>query len=103
MNDAPLPLSNIKQTVWMLTRTESYGVQCTGFSETTSVKVLWSTKPTIEQIAPMISEALSPMLGDAIAQVVTLLKTGTLSVWDVELDLKEVHLGTDLEKDQADD
>ena len=85
-------------TVWTLTRTEYVG-QCTGFGSETKCFGIFLTKPDLKTLAPFIGRHLNEDMGQAIADVITLLDTGTLKIDDYEFELDQVQVGTRLHKD----
>jgi hypothetical protein len=75
------------EKVWVLTKTESYGTQCTGFPDRLSIIAIFGKKPSVKGIAPYIG-GLSRDMGEAIGQVMTLVDEGYVSLSnDIEYSL----------------
>ena len=76
--------------LWKLTKTESYGTQCTGFGYFETLVVVFEKKPDLQTLAPFL-EGLSGEMGEAISEGLKLINTGNLelSCHDYELDYFE--------------
>lgn len=69
------------KSVWILTFIEYMQTQHTGFDDTTSIIAVFSKKPALAEISPHM-KSLAPEMGEAIAQVATLLAEGSVELAD---------------------
>lgn len=86
------------EKVWLLYHEEFMTTQHTGYDSCRSNLAIFDHKPDVEEIAPMIGEYLdNGNIGRAIAQVVDLLKTGSMVERGFAISLQEIKLNTLLE------
>ena len=91
----------MSKTVWILTCTE-YEDQCTGFSQATNLIAIFDQKPSLEVVAPMVTEWLpKDDMGRAISLITTLLNEGHFEaqIWGnkaPDIELQEIFLNVDL-------
>ena len=89
------------QKVWVLSKTEYTGGQCTGFPERRIILAIFSKKPNMMTVAPYLGRHLSDDMGVAISQVSKLLNYGGVEInQSYEFDLSEVELDTPWEKQE---
>ena len=84
--------------VWLLVETR-YAGQCTGFSYFETVLGVFLSIPTVEEVAPFLSEHLSPNMGEAISQVMKVIKDKQFGFGhdEAEIELREVEVGKRLQ------
>jgi hypothetical protein len=100
MNEKEFLMADKKQNPFILFVTSYYDGQCTGYGTNTNLVAVFDHKPTMEEVAPMLTDHLPANdMGRAISILSALLSKGEAKgggYTRADLELKQVKWNTEL-------